>query len=195
MRSVEVANQERSQPGILFSRWHSVRFAGFSVLGALSLVWRYCRYYTPLLQVRLVSIFSLGADFVRFCNSLSVRPQFRLPPWEHQVLTGKVDGNFSSTLQANETCLTQWPDLGDTLWGGSTCLAAKWSSLCGRNFVRYMSAFDDGTAGDNPSWMSERLEDRMPISAPLDNNVTVPTAWLDHHDVKAESEKAGRVGT
>jgi hypothetical protein len=28
----------RSQPGTLFSQWHSVKFAGFSMLGALSLV-------------------------------------------------------------------------------------------------------------------------------------------------------------
>ena len=57
-----------------------------------------------------------------------------------------------------------------------------------------MSAWDDDAAGDNPAWMSERLEDRLPISASLDNNVTVTTAWLDHHDVKAESAKAGRIG-
>jgi hypothetical protein len=59
-----------------------------------------------------------------------------------------------------------------------------------------MSAWDDDAAGENPPWMSEHLEDRLPISASLNNNVTVTTAWLDHYyDVKTESEKAGRIGT
>jgi len=111
------------------------------------------------------------------------------------MLAGQVDGDFSSTLKADKTCLTAWPDVGDTQWGGSTCLAMKWSSLCGRNFIKYMSAWDDQAAATNPAWMSERLVERKPISASLDNNVTVTTAWLDDHDVAAESEKAGRISS
>lgn len=132
---------------------------------------------------------------VQAANVPTVQPQLRLPPWEKQMMVGQVDGDFSSTLKADKTCLTAWPDVGDDQWGGSTCLAMKWSSLCGRNFVKYMSAWDDSAAASNPPWMSEDLLQRKRISASLDNNVTVTTAWLDHHDVATESEKAGRIGT
>ncbi|KAI4945005.1 hypothetical protein J4E91_008350 [Alternaria rosae] len=163
------------QPGKLFSGWHSVRVAGFSVLGVLSLI-------TAVLSL----LYTTAAGAL-------VQPQLRLPPWEHQMLAGQVDGDFSSTLKADKTCLTAWPDVGDTQWGGSTCLAMKWSSLCGRNFIKYMSAWDDQAAAANPPWMSEHLLERKPISASLDNNVTVTTAWLDDHDVATDSEKAGRI--
>ena len=123
-----------------------------------------------------------------------VQPQLRLPPWEHTVLAGEVAGDFSSTLQANTTCLTEWPDVGDTQWGGSTCLAVKWSSLCGSNFVSYMSAWDDDMARQNPPpWMSDKISERLPIGAALDNNITVTTTWLGDHDIEAASKKAGRI--
>ncbi|CAN9192379.1 unnamed protein product [Alternaria alternata] len=163
------------QPGRLFSEWHSVRVAGFSFLGVLSLI-------TAVLSL----LYTTAAGAL-------VQPQLRLPPWEKQMMVGQVDGDFSSTLKADKTCLTAWPDVGDDQWGGSTCLAMKWSSLCGRNFVKYMSAWDDSAADSNPPWMSENLLQRKRISASLDNNVTVTTAWLDHHDVATESEKAGRI--
>ncbi|KAF1937476.1 hypothetical protein EJ02DRAFT_437830 [Clathrospora elynae] len=165
------------QPGTLFSQWYSVRFAGLSVLGVLSLV-------TAILSL----LYTTAAGAL-------VQPQLRLPPWEQQKLAGEVQSDFSNALKANQTCLTEWPDVGDTQWGGSTCLAVKWSSLCGRNFVGYMSKWDDGAArtNPNPSWMSDRLEDRLPIFAALNDNITVTTSWLGQYDVKSESEKAGRI--
>ncbi|EOA84484.1 uncharacterized protein SETTUDRAFT_111827 [Exserohilum turcica Et28A] len=163
------------QPGTLLSQWRSVKFAGFSVLGVFSLV-------TAILSL----LYTTAAGAL-------VQPQLRLPPWEKQTLAGEVAGDFSSTLQAKDTCLKAWPDVGDQAWGGSTCLAVKWSSLCGRNFVRYMASWDDNKAQDNPPWMSDRLDQRLPIFAALDNNITVTTAWLDSHDVKTASEKAGRI--
>ncbi|KAI1561785.1 hypothetical protein A1F96_07162, partial [Pyrenophora tritici-repentis] len=164
------------QPGSLLSQFNTFRFAGLSVLGILSFV---------------IAILSLL--YTTAAGAL-VQPQLRLPPWEHTVLAGEVAGDFSSTLKADQTCLTEWPDVGDTQWGGSTCLAVKWSSLCGRNFVRYMSAWDDNVARqDPPSWMSEKITERLPIGAALDNNITVTTAWLDDHDIEADSKKAGRI--
>ncbi|CAE7034196.1 hypothetical protein P3342_007248 [Pyrenophora teres f. teres] len=164
------------QPGSLLSQFNTFRFAGLSVLGILSFV---------------IAILSLL--YTTAAGAL-VQPQLRLPPWEHTVLAGEVAGDFSSTLKANETCLTEWPDVGDTQWGGSTCLAVKWSSLCGRNFVRYMSAWDDNAVRqDRPPWMSENITERLPIGAALDNNITVTTTWLDNHDIEADSKKAGRI--
>lgn len=58
-----------------------------------------------------------------------------------------------------------------------------------------MASWDDNKAQDNPPWMSDRLDQRLPIFAALDNNITVTTAWLDSHDVKTASEKAGRIST
>jgi hypothetical protein len=56
-----------------------------------------------------------------------------------------------------------------------------------------MGKWDNGTALQHPSWMSSRLEDRLPIFAALNDNVTVTTAWLDHYDVETESKKRGRI--
>jgi hypothetical protein len=116
-----------------------------------------------------------------------------LPNWEHKVLTGEVEGDFSSSLNASEACLDEWPNVGDNQWAGSTCLGVKWSSLCGRNFVRYLGKWDDDTVRQHPSWMSSKLEDRLPIFAALDDDTAVTTAWLDHWDVETESKKRGRI--
>lgn len=57
-----------------------------------------------------------------------------------------------------------------------------------------MSAWDDGVTHESPpSWMSERLHERLPIAAALDNNITVTTAWLGNHTIEADSDKAGRI--
>jgi len=123
-----------------------------------------------------------------------VQPQLRLTPWKHQVLAGEVQSDFSDSLKARETCLSAWPDVGDTKFGGSTCLAVEWSSLCSRNFARYLSKWDDTAARMNPPWMSDNLAERLPVFAAFDDNIPVTTAWLDRADVKTESKKAGRIG-
>ena len=193
---MNTANRVQRQPGSLLSQFNTFRFAGLSVLGVLSFV------IAILSLLYTTAAGALGKPAMcrprkiagQVVNIDAVQPQLRLPPWEHTVLAGEVAGDFSNTLKANETCLTEWPDVGDTQWGGSTCLAVKWSSLCGRNFVRYMSAWDDDTARqDPPPWMSDNMPERLPIGAALDNNITVTTTWLDNHDIKTDSEKAGRI--
>lgn len=163
------------QPGTLFTQWHSVRFAGLSMLGVLSLV-------TAVLSL----LYTTAAGAL-------VQPQLRLAPWKHQILAGEVEADFSNTLKARETCLSAWPNVGDALFGGSTCLAVEWSSLCSRNFARYLSRWDDETARSNPSWMSDQLRERLPVFAALDDSIPVTTTWLDQVDMKTESEKAGRI--
>ncbi|KAF2844922.1 hypothetical protein T440DRAFT_461331 [Plenodomus tracheiphilus IPT5] len=163
------------QPGTLFTQWHSVRFAGLSALGVLSLI-------TAVLSL----LYTTAAGAL-------VQPQLRLAPWRHQVLAGEVQSDFSDTLKARKTCLNAWPDVGDIVYGGSTCLAVEWSSLCGRNFARYLSKWDDKTARKDPPWMSDQLEDRLPVFAALDDSIPVTTTWLDQVDMKSESDKAGRI--
>ncbi|KAI8942946.1 hypothetical protein NX059_000984 [Plenodomus lindquistii] len=164
------------QPGTLFTQWQSVRFAGFSILGALSLV-------TAVLSL----LYTTAAGAL-------VQTQLRLAPWRHQVLAGDVEADFSDTLMARETCLGAWPNVGDILFGGSTCLAVEWSSLCSRNFARYLSKWDDKTAWSNPAWMSDQLDERLPVFAALNDDIPVTTTWLNQVDMKAESERAGRIG-
>lgn len=163
------------QPGTLFTQWQSVRFSGFSTLGILSLI-------TALLSL----LYTTAAGAL-------VQPQLRLAPWKDQVLAGEVQSDFSDTLKTRETCLSAWPDVGDIKFGGSTCLAVEWSSLCSRNFARYLSKWDDSTARMAPQWMSDDTEKRLPVFAALNDNIPVITAWLNHADVKTDSEKAGRI--
>ncbi|CBX98555.1 hypothetical protein LEMA_P077940.1 [Plenodomus lingam JN3] len=53
--------------------------------------------------------------------------------------------------------------------------------------------WDDETAQRKPPWMSDQLGERLPVFAALDDNIPVTTTWIDRVDMKAESDKAGRI--
>ncbi|KAL6703897.1 hypothetical protein ACN47E_008933 [Coniothyrium glycines] len=160
------------QPGTLFTHWHSVRYAALSWLGFLSLV-------AALLSL----LYTTAAGAL-------VQPQLRLAPQQRMMLEGTVYSDFANVSVAEEVCEEEWLDVGDTEFGGSTCLQVKWAYLCGANFVNYMSTWKSKAQNLHTS---SDLEDRPPVYATLDGNITVTTAWVDVDDVRTESDQDGRI--
>jgi hypothetical protein len=66
----------------------------------------------------------------------------------------------------------------------------KWSSSCGYNFNNYLELWNDVASSGNGSARTHPT-----ISATLESNITVITAWLGPYDARTESDKAGRIGS
>jgi hypothetical protein len=127
-------------------------------------------------------------------NTYLVQPQLRLPPWERRLFTGEVRTDFSNVNQAAVACLNDWPDLEDLNYAESTCTQLKWASLCGSNFNNYMTMWSKEAMKANPQYRALGLQDRRPIFASLNDNITVTTAWMELRDTKSDSMAAGRTG-
>jgi hypothetical protein len=103
------------------------------------------------------------------------------------VLAGAVRTDFADVMSAKLACKT--PIQNDAENSGATCMQIKWSSACGYNFNNYMETWNSvARSEDNPDLM------RPGISAVLEGNITVTTAWLGTSNITLDSAKAQRIG-
>jgi hypothetical protein len=126
------------------------------------------------------------AEIIPSSNNATVLPLLRLPPSTHMILAGDVRTDFANIIQYGDTCMDTWPDLNDEITGKSSCTQIKFVSLCYHNYARYMAAWKNDVVGSD--WLNRR-----PITATLEDNITITTAWMDRQDVHAQSQQAGRI--
>ena len=70
----------------------------------------------------------------------------------------------------------------------------KLSSRCGYNYDRYLTNFHEQAMNSTETIDPTLDENRPPVFAGLDNNITVSTAWLDTQDMQEMFRKWGRIG-
>jgi hypothetical protein len=102
------------------------------------------------------------------------------------ILAGHVRTDFANINQYGSACMDAWPDMNDE-YDQDSCMRINFASLCYHNYARYMSAWKNNAARSN-------LLNRTPITATLEENITVTTTWLDTQDVYVQSQEAGRIG-
>ncbi|KAI6830239.1 hypothetical protein KC332_g3336 [Hortaea werneckii] len=160
------------QPGTLFTQWESVRYAGVSILGQISL---------------------LGAVNGMLYTSAAtalVQPQLKWPDWEQRDMRGLVRTKFANPDHIQEYCKTPIQEGYDVDYRGSTCIQLEHAAMGYHNYFGYLSTWTDltqnGTGTPDPG-------SRPKGFALLNDNTTISAPWVEQANVTQLYEDTGFV--
>ncbi|KAI9688001.1 MAG: hypothetical protein M1820_010341 [Bogoriella megaspora] len=160
------------QPGLIFTRWESVRYAVVSLLGVVA-----------LLSAVVAMLYTSAADAL-------VKPQLRFNDWEHRNLQGMVNTSFANAQYILANCKTPITLEMDPSYAENTCLdVVDFAAQSYNNFGRYIarwSTFANTTDGSTDP-------KARPLAVGQFNALTdVTSAWVELHDVAETSKAWGR---
>jgi hypothetical protein len=145
------------QPGTMISRWESLRYAGLSFLGFVSVAAAvFATLYTPA------------------CSAL-VQPQLRSSSWDKREFYGWVKTKFANEHHIQNECFTPIPEGEDQVERSPTCLSIEHAAMAYKNYFIYLGMW----SGKEDS---SDLADRPHGTAWFSNDTTVIAPWvgLDH---------------
>lgn len=145
------------QPGTMFSRWDSVRYAGMTTLGAVSIV------------------AAVLATLYYPATTALVQPQLAFLPWQSKTLQGLVRAQFANIYYVHDQCHTPASVDPDKDNRTSTCSMIEHSAMGYHNYYTYLSMWDDYSVQSNAS---TSLADRPPGFALYNDSVTVTAPWV-----------------
>jgi hypothetical protein len=157
------------QPGTLIMHPESARYAGFTVLGILSLV-----------SAVLATLYSSASTAL-------VQPTLRQGSWKRTVLSGRVKADFANVNYIKEMCQT--PIRTDPKEGGNVCLQIEHAGQGYHNYQRYLAEWDKAAARGNGTSDQAR---RPPGFGLLYENTTITAQWIDIINTTEVSKKYGR---
>ncbi|GAB1729477.1 hypothetical protein NU195Hw_Modified_160t1 [Hortaea werneckii] len=160
------------QPGTLFTQWESVRYAGISILGLIS----------------LLGAFN-GMLYTSAATAL-VQPQLKWPDWEQRDMKGLVRTKFANPDHIQEFCKTPVQEGYDVDYRGSTCIQLEHAAMGYHNYFGYLSTWTDliqnGTGAHDPTSRPEGF-------ALLNDNTTISAPWVEQTNVTQLYEDTGFV--
>lgn len=163
------------QPGSIITNFQTLRYAAFTVLGAVSL--------TATLAALL---YTTAADAL-------VAPQLRFSKWEPKLMQGPVMTSFGNAQFLQAQCPTPiQKDITDGYNnGGAACVEIEHAANAYNNYKQYMSEWNViAGAGNGSTDIAQR-----PLGFGLLNeNTTVTAAWVQHVDVANASLAAQENG-
>ncbi|KAF1916879.1 hypothetical protein BDU57DRAFT_449041 [Ampelomyces quisqualis] len=157
------------QPGTLITHPASAKYAGFSVLGILSLV-----------SAILATLYSSAATAL-------VQPTLRQGSWQQTLLAGRVKTDFANVSYVKSLCQT--PIRTDKENGGSTCLQIEHAGQGYHNYQRYLAEWDKAAANGNGTTKQEK---RPPGFGLLYENTTITAQWINVINTTEVSKEYGR---
>ncbi|GAB1740774.1 hypothetical protein NU219Hw_g5858t2 [Hortaea werneckii] len=150
------------QPGTLFTQWESVRYAGISILGLISL---------------------LGAVNGMLYTSAAtalVQPQLKWPDWEQRDMKGLVRTKFANPDHIQDHCKTPIQEGYDVDYKGSTCIQLEHAAMGYHNYFGYLSTWTEliqnGTGTPDPAFRPKGF-------ALLNDNTTISAPWVEQTNV------------
>ncbi|OAA79859.1 hypothetical protein LEL_03345 [Akanthomyces lecanii RCEF 1005] len=163
------------QPGSLATHSGMLRFAGFSILGILSL------------------LATLVAAFYTTASDAMVAPKLKYGHWEHKPMSGYVRSSYANSDYVKLLC----PDILEPEVGGNdntiACTAVIISGESYRNLQNFMGIWN--TINTNGTTLIHDIKHRPAGVASLNGNTTLYGSWIEteHSDVAAHFEKTGRI--
>jgi hypothetical protein len=141
------------QPGTMLSRWESVRYAGVSTLGLISVA--------SALFAMLYTSASTGL----------VQPQLKFGKWKEKEMYGYVETKFANDLHIQKGCFTPITEEQDPVERSPTCLSIEHAAMGYKNYYSYLGLWED--KHDASSFTS-----RPNAVAWLNNETTVIAPWV-----------------
>lgn len=162
------------QPGSLMTHFGMLRYAGFSVLGILSL------------------LATLVAAFYTTASDAMVAPKLKYGNWEHKLLSGYVRSSYANIDFVKQSCpaLLTYQDKENA---ADSCTGVMVSGESYRTLQGFMSVWDG--INTNGSDLVTDFKSRPAAVASLNGNTTLVGAWIEtqHGDVKAQYQRTGRI--
>lgn len=159
------------QPGTLITHWETAKYAGFSVLGILS-----------LLSAVLATLYTTAATTL-------VQPVLRVGHWDEGfVMAANVRTDVANVTYVKKLCRT--PIRNDEQEHGSTCLQIEHAGQGFYNFQRWLAQWDK-VATNNTG--TDDLRTRPQGFGLLYDNTTVTGQWIEVVNTSTRSADLNRV--
>ena len=149
------------QPFTLVSRWQSVRYAGITALGLISIISAlFAMLYTPAAAVL-------------------VQPQLKFGDWKETFMQGRVRTSFGNAQYIKASCYTPVPVEVDPAEHANTCAHIQHAAMAYKNYFTYLGMWSTGLEAPSASPYA-----RPNGTALFSNDTTVIAPWvgnrLDH---------------
>ena len=146
----------------MLTHWQSVRYAGISALGVVSLLG------------------ALSAMLYTSASTALVQPQLKYPRWQSVVMQGLVKTEFSNPAYVQNECKTPIVPTYDPDYYDSTCIQLEHAAMGYHNYYGYLGIWSDVV--HNGTGSSEPVE-RPKGFALLNDNTTVTAPWVELKNV------------
>lgn len=145
------------QPGTMFSRWDSLRYAGLTGLGVLS-----------IMAAILAMLYTSAATAL-------VQPQLKFLPWKPQTMQGLVRSKFANIDYVHERCNIPASTDGNQLLSNSSCANIEHAAMGYHNYYTYLGQWSNYSLHANAS---TDLARRPPGVALYNDNTTITAPWI-----------------
>ncbi|GAB0132925.1 hypothetical protein EsDP_00001346 [Epichloe bromicola] len=163
------------QPGSLITHFETVPYAGWSILGALTLT------------------ATSAAMFYTTASDAMVSPKLMTKGWEWRELSGPIAASYANVNYLKDTCPDMFGSTPRIADNDVACMQIQFSGQSHRNLFSFMSTWADIKA--NGTAAAKELRDRPSGKHSLYENTTMVGAWIEtrHGNVTASFEKYGRI--
>ncbi|KAF8860800.1 hypothetical protein BDZ45DRAFT_713534 [Acephala macrosclerotiorum] len=150
------------QPGTILTGWPNLKYVGFTILGAASL------------------IASLVVLLFTTASSTIVSPHLAFGKWEPTLFYGLVNGNFANPNFEARNCATLAPIAAiDPKNSGTTCVAMNYADFSYHDFDAFMAEWSPIS---NSSGASSNLSARPQPSSSIFVNATIQGEFVQTSD-------------
>ncbi|KAL4783584.1 hypothetical protein BJX76DRAFT_250838 [Aspergillus varians] len=161
------------QPGSLIVHWETVRYSGWSILGAISL--------TATLVAMLYTTAAEGL----------VTPKLNWGSVDNRVFVGDVYTSFANTKFLTQDCETPVAIQADVKERNNTCLNMQHAGQAYNNYQAFIRQWTLIAEGNQSS--STKLESRPRPTGSIHGNITMQGSWINKADMVGLSKKYGRI--
>ncbi|KAL4804589.1 hypothetical protein BDV18DRAFT_26369 [Aspergillus unguis] len=161
------------QPGSLIVHWETLRYSGWTILGAITLT-----------ATLVAMLYTTAAEAL-------VTPKLKWGSVEDRVLVGNVYASFANTKYLADNCETPIALADDVEYRNNTCLNMQHAGQAYHNYQSFLHQWSLIKEGQRPS--STDLASRPRPTGSLHDNTTVEGSWIDQVDMEELSKKYGRV--
>ena len=160
------------QPGTLITHRETVRYAAWSILGAIALT-------TALMAM----LYTTASDAL-------VSPKLKYGPLERRQMWGQVSTRYGyEYYQETNFCQTPISNITDPN-NGRTCMQIQYSGEAYHNYAQYMASWTEAIKTNNGSVDEDK---RPPPVAMLYSNTTVQGSWVEQTNMTELSARYGRI--
>ncbi|KAI9375062.1 hypothetical protein BJX61DRAFT_209686 [Aspergillus egyptiacus] len=158
------------QPGSMIVHWESLRYSGWTILGAITLT------------ATVVSmLYTTAAEAL-------VTPMLKWGPMEDRMLVGDVYTAFANPFYLAENCET--PVAVGVNHRNITCLDMQHVGQAYHNYQVFLHAWTVAAKGNQS--VSTDLAERPRPTGSIQDNTTVTGSWIDQADMAELSRRYGR---
>ncbi|KAK2615459.1 hypothetical protein N8I77_002210 [Diaporthe amygdali] len=148
-----------TQPGSLLANGQTLRYAGHTLLGILTLI-----------ATLVAMLYTTASDTM-------VRPKLRFSGWEEKYLDSYVMASYANAEYVKATCSTPISTELDPLSSGESCLGVQYSGDSYQNLLTFMATWRD--INYNGSTASRKMAERPAAQAMLYDNITMVGSWIE----------------